>query len=329
MGEHFEGNEVRRISLTEEQIREQQNRCVLALTNEALRIDDIALLPSRIDVLVENGQLIQRLRKRTHTYDNGSDFFKYIVRKDWISLPRADAKLSNKMAKKLCGLRLDPHRLWTGVATDGPVCTVDEVSVKRRQIMNQVRIFFAEQARNADPPQLIFSVVHNPVRDRITKRLRKDDAGRLLYHVHGHFLFYPPRRPTKRMRFEAAFEEEFGNGSGFEKVKNLHGIIGYLTAVTDRADMLDHNEFVKWHLQISRKPRFRLYGEFRAKAKVARKWKKKPSNGSQPKIAKTNRFVGKVWHDDKRYSIWDHLRDSPRDVYENQGIPREPDRTSY
>jgi hypothetical protein len=330
MGDKFEDDEDRRVSLTKGQIAEQHRRCVITLYNEVLRTGDSSLQPARVDAVMEDGKRRERLRRRTHTHDTGTDLFDYTVTRDWFSLPRANEKLSRAMARKLRALRLDPKRLWTGVATIGSVCTVDEVKARTKTLMNGLRKFFAGQARNSDPSEHIFSAVHDPVRARKTKQLRKDDAGRLLYHVNVHFLFYPPRKKLKMDKFKAAFLERFRHGSGLQRVKNVDGIIGYLLAVADRSDLLDNNEFVKWHLQIRGAPRFRLYGKFRSQSnpRVRRQRSPKPVGQSEPKVVKINKFVGKVWHGAKRHSMWDHLRDSPSVVYEKEGVPREPDRAS-
>ncbi|MEY2559338.1 MAG: hypothetical protein QOE34_2763, partial [Verrucomicrobiota bacterium] len=249
-----------RVSLTWAEIRDQHELCCAALIDEALRIDDRDVIPFRIDFLRADGRVVEKIRRRTHTHDNGPDRFDYRVSRDWISLPRADHKLTMRMAKNLRALQLDPTKLWTGAATQGPPCFVNQVGAARRDLMNRVRKFFAGQSRNIDAPELIFSTVQDPVRNRETGQLRQDAAGRLLFHVHVHFLFYPPRSRSKHQVFQYAFSREFGFGSGVEKVKTVGGVIGYLTAVPDRSDLLDHDEFVKWHCQISRAPRFRLYG---------------------------------------------------------------------
>jgi hypothetical protein len=314
------------VSLTSVEIAAQHDRCCVALIDEALRVNDVDCLPFRIDLLHKEGRVIETVRRRTQTHDNGPTRLDYPVPKTWSSLPRADQKLSERMGRDLRALRLDPNKLWAGVATRGALCLVAEVGAARRDLMNGVRSFFARHSRNTAPPELIFSTVQDPVRNRKTGQLRRDAAGRLLFHVHVHFLFYPSCVQSREQKFQRAFLEQFGSGSGLEKVITVNGIIGYLTAVPDRSDLLDHNEFVKWHYQIWRTPRFRLYGRFRTKP--IRRVKLKPRNPAvvrTPALAKANRFLGKIFYGKKCFSIWEHLTQSPEEAYANQSIPRERD----
>lgn len=308
------------ITLTKAEINEQHDRCCRAFL-------DAGIVPFKWHQLSEDGVVKQELRRRSGTHDNGPGRFEYILSNDWISLPRCDKKRSEKIAKQLRRVCAEKNDLWTGVATLGTRCLVDDIRRKQRLLMSKVRQFFTEQ-RRFHQAKLIFSVAHMSVRNRNTRLLYQDAQRRLLYHVHVHFLFFPPPPGPKFQRFETRFKDRFGDGSGLEPVRDMHATVTYLTAVQDRSDIIVHNEFVAWHEQISRTARLRIYREFNPAKPI--NYPKKADNYSgyfgHISRKRENIFCGKIWCGNKRFTIWENLKESARIVYENERVVREPDR---
>jgi hypothetical protein len=268
----------------------------------------------------------KRFVQRTYAHDNSSLTFSFRRSRDWNSLPRVDGRKAAKMKQWLGGIFEKESRIWMGVVTpNAPPCTIDQIGPRRRDLLAKLRIFMVEQSR-AHGVDHFFSVVHESVRDRKTKILKVNAEGRLLYHVNVHFFFLPPSKGKKRDRFVDRMKKRFGKGSGVMEVANPAGAINYLTAVQDRTDLLDYGEFVQWHSETWRTPRFRRYGK-RKPASLRKRPREKAQNRSEfiGTMGVENQFIGKIFLGKKSFTIWDNVTDPIANLYDENGIPREPD----
>lgn len=308
----------RRVTLTKQQIAVQHDRCCLALF-------DAGINPFLTAFFKTVDGLKQRVIRRTYTHDSGEENFTFSRSRNWNSLPRVDANKGDKIAAALRTILEKEPGAWMGVVTFGAPCPVNQVGERRRELMNKIRRFMVQQ-RRFHKVDHFFSVAHESVRDRKSGVLRVNAEGELLYHVHVHFLFYPPPKGKKRERFIARLAKNFGCGSGVDKIDSEMGTITYLTAVQDRNDLLDYGEFVDWHKQTWRTARFRFYGDRKplSRRPCSENNCTRPTM-SIPTIAGENQFVGKRYIGKKCFAIWDNVTEPTDDLYKKQRVDREPD----
>jgi hypothetical protein len=90
--------------------------------------------------------------------------------------------------------------------------------------------------------------------------------------------------------------------------------------------LLDHREFVEWHKQTSRTPRFRRYGDRRPFSRRNRpREDSKPLRASSPLLGVENQFIGKALLGKKSFTIWDNVTEPIDNLYRQQGIPKSAD----
>jgi hypothetical protein len=308
-----------RSTLTKKQIAEQHGRCCAALFQAGFN-------PFLTRFFRTPDGCEKRFINRTYSHDTSPANFTFRRSRNWNSLPRPDAAQAAKMEEWLRDILKNEPGIWMGMVTrKAPPCTVDQVGQCRRELMNKFRGFMLQQARFHGVDHF-FSSVHESVRARKTGILRINAEGQLLYHVNLHFFFVPPPKGKKRDRFIARLKNNFGGGSGVMEVKNPMGAIKYLTAVQDRTDLLDHDEFVHWHQQTWKTSRFRRYGERKPPSRRNRsREESNPAPIPIPAMGIENRLIGKTFLGKKSYTIWDNVTEPIAKLYDQQGVPREPD----
>src|SRR5450432_2996923 len=129
-----------RKTLTPGERREQNDRCCIAFRNAGIN-------PYLMRTVYEDGERKQKCRRMTETHDTGPGHFDYFLTKNWVSLPIADNRRSKAIARQLRRVCYSAEDLWTGMATSGPLCTVDGIGKRQRELMTRVRRFFSEQRR--------------------------------------------------------------------------------------------------------------------------------------------------------------------------------------
>jgi hypothetical protein len=304
-----------RVTLTNSELRSQQEECLEAFLAAGIN--------PYLTYRIANGtQITKKLRLRLFTSDNGKHGSRYLVARDWVSLPSSDAKKGKKIAVQLrrCTAELYGN-MWTGVITAGQRCTVNFVRSRSRLLMNTARKFFADQKR-FNGVNLIFGAIQTPVRTRSTGKLRKNPNGQLLYHVHLHLMFTMATSRRQQQRALSALRDKFGDK--FERVKDRHALITYLTAPQDRSDILSCGEFVRWHEQVQRFPRMRLYGSFRIKP-ANRSGYPRPTGISRH--YRKNQFLTRLKFGGKHCVIWENPHGDFRTIYERENVDRIPDDT--
>ena len=325
---------------------EVQRRCVSDLLKKGI---DVRVLRHERD----GGQIVKRPGKTTHIRNGTHDEFDSPEHKRTWRLPLGERSEFRKIRNDVLHFCRAKRNIWTGVATFGATCTVDKVGERCCRGLKDLRKFFADLERSpSNRIQHIFSVMESTVRTK--GKLRKDRAGRLLYHVHVHFLVQADSGDDiRKFRWYRCFIKRFGKGSGLQRIKSKTRLVNYLLKPLERVALIDHGEFAAWYLQLKGARRMKDYGPLQAcrkkratmsrkvfnlprgklmVMKVPRPEKPKPRLGRirGVGVVEPNTFLGKRRRKNRdgsfsHWHLWRNKQGSTEDLYAKTGVPEYED----
>lgn len=184
-------------------------------------------------------------------------------------MPFGEHKAREAIRKDLIYFLKTHRHVWSGVVTFGKRCTLKKASHLFKEALTSVRQHF-ENVERHNQIKHIFSITEHNVRDPKTQRLVKDRKGRLLYHVHVHFLILcSDRQDPTQSRWYEAFKKRFGKGSDIQRIRCKGALTTYLLKALERADLVENGEFPEWFQKVAKAKRMGIYGPL----KQCRKWR--------------------------------------------------------